>query len=147
MGKKKRNYNPCLIVSRRPYTLQDIADQFSVHIRTVQAWQKSGLTPIDNRKHPQLYMGFEVQRFLRQRQGSRRHKLRDHEFYCPRCKGPSTSGNDQVQIETRDKRIGRDDKLVLIRGVCLKCGSKMCRISTWKKVLKSSWSELLQQGE
>ena len=75
MAKKKRKYNPNLVRSRRSYTLEEIAEIYTLHIRTVQDWHINGLKSIDPNRKPLLVLGEEIRRYLKQKSQKRKHKL------------------------------------------------------------------------
>lgn len=145
--RKKRTYNVRLIRARRCYTMSEISLLLNVHVRTVQAWHKRGMAPIDPDDRPLLFQGVEIKRFLLNKQKKRKHKLKENEFFCPRCKVPRASLPKGVKIEDTNRRIGRNDVLVLIRGICYTCQCKLNRFSTRSKVKTSIWPQIVEQAQ
>jgi len=101
--------------------MSEISLLLNVHVRTVQAWYKQGMAPIDPNDKPLLFQGIEIKRFLSNRQKARKCKLKENEFFCPRCKTATTSLPQGIRIVDTNRRIGKDDVLVLIRGICDIC--------------------------
>lgn len=143
--KKKRTYNIRLIRARRCYTMSEISPLLNVHVRTVQAWHKQGMAPIDPNDKPLLFQGIEIKRFLSNRQKARKCKLKENEFFCPRCKTPTTSLPQGIRIVDTNRIIGKNDVLVLIRGICDICDCKLSRFSTRNKVKSSFWYRMVEQ--
>ena len=143
--RKKRTYNIRLIRARRCYTMSEISFLLNVHIRTVQSWRKQGMAPIDPNDKPLLLQGIEIKRFVHKKQKERKHRLKENEFFCPRCKVPRTSLPEGIRIEDTNKRIGRSDVLVLVRGICDTCDCKLSRFSTRNKVKSSFWHRMVEQ--
>ena len=143
--RKKRTYNVRLIRARRCYTMSEISLLLKVHVRTVQSWHKQGMVPIDPDDKPLLFQGVEVKRFLSNRQKARKCRLKENEFFCPRCKTPRTSLPRRIRIVDTNRRIGKNDVLVLIRGICDICDCRLSRFSTRNKVKSSFWHRMVEQ--
>lgn len=85
----KRSINPNKAKIHRSYTVEEIAELFSVHKNTVRAWLKSGLPMCDDRK-PMLILGADLRAFLQGKKSKRKQKCQPWEMYCVRCKKPQT---------------------------------------------------------
>lgn len=143
--RKKKTYNIRLIRARRCYTMSEISLLLNVHVRTVQAWHKQEMVPIEPNDKPLLFLGIEIKRFLSNRQKARKCRLKENEFFCPRCKTPRASLPQGIRIVDTNRRIGKNDVLVLIRGLCDTCRCKLSRFSTRNKVKSSFWTRMVEQ--
>jgi len=129
MGRKK-TFNPRLIRARRSYSFAQIADEvYGIHPRTVQRWRQEGLPVLDETSRPFLVMGAALQNFLRERQKRRKHPLKPGEFFCSTCRCARRSVPGALLTEITDKRLGRQHRQALIRGVCEVCGRRLLRFS------------------
>ncbi len=81
--------NPNKAKIHRSYTVEEIAELFSVHKNTVRAWLKSGLPICDDRK-PMLILGANLRAFLQEKNSKRKQKCQPWEMYCVRCRKPQT---------------------------------------------------------
>jgi len=130
--KKKRTYSGRLLRAKRPYDFKDIAEVLGVHLQTVRAWKKEGLTVLDDKK-PFLVMGQDLRDFFKARRQSRKKPLKIGEFYCPRCREPRRSRPDRLTAQVTQRRLGKDRKQVLIRGICETCGQRLLLFSSDRK--------------
>lgn len=85
----KHSMNPNKAKIHRSYTVEEIAELFSVHKNTVRAWLKSGLPICDDRK-PMLILGAELRVFLQVKKSKRKQRCHPWEMYCVRCRKPQT---------------------------------------------------------
>ncbi len=92
----KRRLNISLIRCRREYSYKEIAELFSIHIRTVQSWRKQGLNILEGTAKPILILGSELKRFLQEKRSKKRRTLEVDEFYCTRCNEPRKSIPDKI---------------------------------------------------
>lgn len=145
--RRKRTYNTRLIKTRLSYTMSEIVKLFGVHVRTVQEWHKQGLHPIDYSYRPLLFVGYELQRFLEEKKQSRKIRLKDDEFYCPKCRAARISAPENIKIIDTKRRIGRSDFSVYIKGICKICSCKLSRFSTLNREKSSVFATMLTQAE
>ncbi len=110
----------------------DLARILRVHVRTVQAWHKEGLSPNNPNERPLLFKGEVVQAFLTKRRDKGRHLLRPGEFYCTRCHKPRVPQPGTVTFEVTNRRVGKDALQVIIRASCQACGCAVNLFSTDK---------------
>jgi hypothetical protein len=129
-----RRHNYRLIKGQHSYTFKEISKQLNVHNRTIRRWRKSGMKLLDEKSHPFLVLGKDLIRFLKQKDSDRRVKLLENEFFCMKCKLPRESKPEMIQLEFNGKTIGKNQKQVIIRGVCCECTSRLTRISTESKI-------------
>lgn len=125
--KSKKTYNPRLIKKGVSYSIVEVTELYSVHQRTVQAWCKSGLNPIDD-KRPYLFYSEALRLFLNDRQKKRKNKCKPNEFYCCKCREPRQSLSNEVEVEIVNNNT------LNIRGICSVCASIMNRRGSVKKV-------------
>lgn len=118
MTRKRRTYNPRLVRRDYSYTIQDIAELFSLHKNAVGQWLKAGLKPID-RSRPLLIHGSDLINFLLMRQAARRTRCQPTEFYCFRCRAPRPPTDRKVDV------LPRNAKLLSLVAHCATCGTKM----------------------
>jgi len=146
MSKKKRNYNIRLIRSRRSYSISEIADLFNIHIRTVQTWHKDGLTALDESSKPFLFMGSELKRFLAEKRKVRKIKLKEDEFYCPRCRTGRISKIGKISFIRGGREMGLDDEQILIKGECTICDCILTRFSTINNLKNSFFGQFFTEN-
>ncbi len=108
--------NPNLAKIHRSYTVEEVADLFSVHKNTVRAWIKDGLAINDN-KRPLLILGSSLRDYLQAKRANNKHKCLPHEMYCLRCKAPQRPAENMVDYEEINARTGR------LIGICPCCNS------------------------
>ena len=137
----KRTFNPRLIRVRRSYSFAEVAELYGIHLRTVHRWRKEGLSVLEEASKPFLVMGVDVQGFLRERQRKRKHPLKLGEFFCSKCRCARRSLPEMFRIEITEKRLGKQSRQALIRGICEVCGQRLLLFSSDKKV-----AELRQGG-
>lgn len=106
-----------LLKSYRLYSTKELAEEVGVHPRTVQQWQKEGLSPIDPNSKPYVYRGCDAKAFLIDRRQARKQKLNTGEFFCTKCRKPVRSRTDDIHWEP----LGSGNRLI-VRGKCAHCG-------------------------
>lgn len=124
-----KNHNLHLIKERESYFFKEISELLKVHMRTVQAWKQEGL-PTINEEKPYLVMGYDLKEFLSKKFARRKVKLQHDEFYCTKCRKAVKSFNNQVNLQTSGKSIGKQGfKELVIKGACKHCNSRINRFS------------------
>jgi hypothetical protein len=106
--------NPNLAKIHRNYTVEEVADLFSVHKNTVRLWVKDGLATNDN-KRPMLILGFNLKHYLQEKRKSNKRKCLPFEIYCVRCRSPQLSAGNMVDYEPINDSMGR------LIGLCPSC--------------------------
>ena len=127
---------------RRSYTVRELARALCVHRRTVLAWKKAGLSPIEPGGRPLLFMGGEVKRFLEARRQARKCPLKPDQFFCPRCRSARQARPGSVTVEDTGRRLGKADSSLVVHGLCEKCGCQL-RLFTSRKRLNPTWKHML----
>lgn len=127
MAKKKKTYNPNRIKATLAYSVNEIAELYSLHKRTVQQWLKDGLPRIDNKK-PYLIMGADLKTFIKTKRSKARQKCKAHELFCCKCRKPQKSWENIVDIKVLNERQ------LMIMGICPECNTKTNRASTVPKL-------------
>ena len=106
--------NPNLAKIHRNYTVEDVADLFSVHKNTVRSWVKDGLPTNDN-KRPMLILGSNLKHYLQAKKKSNKRKCLSFEIYCVRCRSPQSPAGNMVDYEPINCSMGR------LIGLCPSC--------------------------
>jgi hypothetical protein len=109
------------------YTIQDVAELFTLHKNAVSRWLKAGLKTIDRQK-PLLIHGNDLFNFIDHRQQSRRVKCRHNEFYCFKCRAPRPPAGNMVDIMPRNARV------VDLSAICGDCGTIMHKAGSIRKL-------------
>lgn len=120
-----------LIEKHRTYTTTELADRLKVHPRTIQEWCKEGL-PCMNESKPHLFKGEEIKMYLKRKRKQEKVKLKQGEFYCMKCR-QAVKAIEGSQTIKEGKNMGRYTQY-LIKGICEKCGSKINRVSSSKRM-------------
>ena len=115
-----KRLNPRRVKIHRTYTVDEAAMLFRIHKNTVRAWLKSGLLPIDNRR-PILILGHQLVCFLHARREGKRQRCLPGQFYCFRCRTPTTTAANRAEYLPITASSGN------LRGSCAKCGTRMHR--------------------
>lgn len=122
-----RSYNYRLVKMHRPYSVEKVAELFSVHKNTVRAWIRQGLPVCDGRR-PTLILGSSLKHFLEGRQKNRKRRCSTDEMYCVRCRKPQQPLGKMVDFEPA---AGVNGRLV---GICPACNGTMHRFSSLSKL-------------
>jgi hypothetical protein len=109
-----KRLNPNLAKIHRNYTVEEVADLFSVHKNTVRLWVKDGLATNDN-KRPMLILGSILKNYLQAKKKSNKRKCLPFEIYCLRCRLPQLPAENMVDYEPINCTMGR------LIGLCPKC--------------------------
>ncbi len=125
--KFRRRFNPRLIKIHANYLTQDIADLFHVHIDTVNNWYKSGLRRVDQER-PFLVFGENLFDFLTRRNKQIKKKTGPNEFFCCKCKESRKTQEGVVKIKVINS------KKLMIKGICVICGTKMNKLGSVTKI-------------
>lgn len=108
------NYNPNLVKINRSYTFEELAAVFGIHKNTVATWVKNGL-PCLKEMRPFLILGGEARSYLKNQRVSNKQKCKPNEFYCMRCKVPTTPHDSFVEYLPITAAKGR------LSGFCERC--------------------------
>lgn len=98
--------NPNLAKIHRNYTVEDVANLFSVHKNTVRSWIKDGL-PINDDKRPLLILGSDLKDYLQSKRKVKKRKCLLFEIYCVRCRLPQLPAENMVDYEPINGSMGR----------------------------------------
>ncbi|GFO72988.1 hypothetical protein BJAS_P3534 [Bathymodiolus japonicus methanotrophic gill symbiont] len=125
-----KRLNPNLAKIHRNYTVEEVANLFSVHKNTVRLWVKEGLETNDN-KRPMLILGSELKIYLQEKRKSNKRKCQPFEIYCVRCRVPKIPAENMVDYEPINHQLGR------LIGLCPSCGgiiNKYFNIATLEQI-------------
>ena len=106
--------NPNLVKIHRNYTVEEVANLFSVHKNTVRLWVKDGLA-INDDKRPMLILGSNLKQYLQSKRKANKRKCLPYEIYCVRCRLPQLSAENMVDYEPINCSMGR------LIGLCPSC--------------------------
>ena len=109
-----KRLNPNHAKIHRNYTVEEVANLFSVHKNTVRSWIKNGLATNDD-KRPVLILGSELKIYLQVKRQSNKRKCHPFEIYCVRCRVPQVPAENMVDFEPVNLTSGR------LIGLCPKC--------------------------
>ncbi len=141
-----KKINISLIKQRSLYTTQELADLLKVHPRTVQAWKKEGMQPLELNKRPYQYLGLHVKNFLSARQQGKRKKLKINQFYCLKCKRETVSEPGALKYVIYDKELGNGNRRAEITGRCSVCETLVNRFSSDKIIAKMISLNIFKEG-
>lgn len=124
-----KRYKINLIKRRKAYTLEEIADLQDKDKRTCFRWIEEGLKVVEIDAKPLLVMGYELKRFLEEKQARNKAPLEKDEYYCFHCKKPTKAKSESEQINPTGKKIGKDNREQMMKtGLCEVCNGKMYRL-------------------
>ena len=107
--------NPNLAKIHRNYTVEEIANLFSVHKNTVRLWIKDRLATIDQ-KRPTLIQGSDLRGYWQNKRVSKKRKCLPYEVYCVRYRTPQRPAENMADYEPITAETGR------LIGLCPDCG-------------------------
>ena len=117
---QKRHPNHRLVKIHRSYTVEEIAELFTIHKNTVRNWVKSGL-PRSDAKRPMLILGIELAAFLQARRTKNKRPCRPGEIYCVRCRAPKFPAASMAEYIPVTEKFGN------LVAICPDCGAIMNR--------------------
>jgi hypothetical protein len=106
--------NPNLAKIHRNYTVEEVANLFSVHKNTVRLWVKDGLATNDD-KRPMLILGSNLKQYLQSKRKINKRKCLPFEIYCVRCRFPQVPAENMVDYEPINCSMWR------LIGLCPSC--------------------------
>ena len=116
----KHRPNPRLVKLHRSYTVEEIADLYSIHKNTVREWVKVGLPALDDRR-PMLILGRELGAFLQTRRTKNKRTCQPGEMYCLRCRIPRMPAGDMADYLPDTEKLGS------LKAICPDCECMMNR--------------------
>jgi hypothetical protein len=118
MGTRHPNFR--LVKVHRTYSIEELARLFTIHKNTVRAWQKAGLTPIDDSR-PILFKGGMVVAFLRERRNAAKQPCGVGHIFCLPCRAPKAPAGGMAEYLPITPTSGN------LRALCPDCGRLMHR--------------------
>lgn len=109
-----KNHNPNKARIHRNYTVEEVANLFSIHKNTVRSWVKDGL-PINDDKRPILILGVSLRQYLQTKRLANKRKCLPFEIYCLRCRLPQKPLGNMADYELSGSSTGR------LIGLCPVC--------------------------
>jgi hypothetical protein len=98
--KYRVNHNIRRIKTNFSYTLDEVSEVLNIHKQTLYTWIKKGLKTIQG-SYPNLIHGSDLISFISKKQSKRKHKCKDDEMFCFKCKAPRKSVKDAVKITSK----------------------------------------------
>lgn len=118
MGTRHPNHRRLKLV--RNYSVDQLAQLFSIHPNTVRSWQKSGLHTIDEGR-PILFRGDVVAHFLKRRRASGKQPCGPGRLYCLPCRTPREPAGGMLDYTPSTPTSGS------LSGLCPACDRMMFR--------------------
>lgn len=134
----KKRLNPNLSKIHRSYTVEEVAELYGVHKKTVRNWIKNGLLVIDDVR-PLLILGTDLRLFIRQKRKGNKRKCKPSEIYCLRCRAPRNVLPETAKFVQDVGGIGR------VFALCSVCDSKVNKYFRWRG-LEAIRQELLVES-
>lgn len=127
--RKKRHYNVRRLKATWPYSVQEIAEVFSIHKNAVLRWLREGLHA-DRTQRPFLIRGDELARFLNQRQNAKRRSCAPNEFFRFRCREPCDAylGMADIAIESPTR--------LRLKALCAVCDTAVNKVQSVRDLAK-----------
>lgn len=108
-----RSANLSGIKSLHTYTIKEAAEVSGVSERTIRAWINNGL-PAMTQARPILIRGDALIAFIKAQRKARKTDVRQHEFYCLKCRAARKPAGNLVECQTNGKRA----KLIALCETC-----------------------------
>ena len=119
-----------LVRKHHIYTRAEISRLFDVHPRTISAWIKAGLIPLNPGGNPLYFQGVVLKEFLKSRQERHRISLKKDEMLCLKCRAGVLPVSGSLKIVNTGRRLGNGHWSILFQGICPLCGSKINRLGS-----------------
>lgn len=97
--------NPRLAKINKVYTIQDIAETFNKHPRTIINWIKDGLH-VCSKKRPMMILGKDLRDYLMAKNTRNRKPCSPGELYCVACKEPKSPLGNEAKLEIQNEQVG-----------------------------------------
>ena len=102
-----KNHNPNHAKINRSYTVEEVANLYSVHKNTVRSWiNKKNLRTNDDLR-PVLILGRDLREFLQVNRTKNKRKCLPHEVYCLRCRKPQIPSENMADYVPISNTTGR----------------------------------------
>ncbi len=125
------HHNPNRSKIHRNYTVEEVAELYSVHKNTVRNWIKNKL-PVCDDQRPALILGSELREYLQLQRKAKKQKCRPYEMYCMRCKSPQRPAENMVDYKPFNNASGR------LIGICSGCESMINKFASFVSMSKFS---------
>lgn len=124
------NFNPRISKINRSYTVEEIADLYSVHKNTVNNWLKQGLEECGAGR-PRLILGTALREFLERKRRKNKRPCKPGQIYCVACRIPVFPRDNRAYLES-----GKNVRARVV-GQCPLCCHQIHRCVSL--VRKSEW--------
>lgn len=118
MGKRA---NPMAVKAALTYDINEAAAALGKTPATIRSWIKDGLPVMSSRK-PYLISGEAIRSYLRAKYKAAKRPLGPDDFFCPGC------GGARQPVEMAATAWPMQNKSVLLKGVCSRCGCTCTRM-------------------
>ncbi len=85
------------------YRVKTLAKRIRISEKTITRWIDEGLVIVAGSEKKVRIIGYEVTRFIRERQKSKKVTLKNNEFYCMTCKGARCAKRGTIKISDNAK--------------------------------------------
>ncbi len=130
MGKRA---NPMAVKAALTYDINEAAKALGKTPAIIRSWIKDGLPVMSSRK-PYLISGEAIRSYLREKYKAAKRPLGPDDFFCPGC------GGARQPVEMAATARPMQNKSVLLKGVCTRCGCTCTRM-----ISKSRLDEFAQR--
>jgi len=141
-----KKVNISLIKTRKLYSTRELSELLKVHVRTIQAWRKEGMEPLEKNARPYKYLGLKVKEFLLKKHKRNKKNLKLHQFYCLKCKNATVSKPEKLRYVITEKSLGNGNKHGKLTGNCNVCGTEINRFAS-DKIINKMISLKILKGE
>lgn len=124
----KRTYDPRKVKRHRSYTVQDLANLYSVGPNTVRQWIKKHDLPVIEGSYPVLMHWTEIRSWMTAWQRARKWTCAPNEMSCLKCQGPRKVKAGTFHVVVSNKALLR------LKGDCEMCGNTMNRATSQAKL-------------
>ncbi len=131
--KFRKNHNVGLIQKKKTYTVREIAELLSIHVRTVHSWLKQGLSA-HRETTPYYVVGSDLYDYLKREQTKRKHPLQPNELFCSRCHNARQGVDSSYEVIITKKKLGQNAFQAIILARCVTCNQKMMRFSSDRQI-------------
>ena len=131
-----RNFPIRPIKRRKLYKTKDAAKVLNCCDATIHRMVKNGLPVLDLDSRPFYIMGSDLLAYIKKKNGKFKVQLQPDELFCVNCKKGVKSKPDYFEIKFTQRKMGKSDRQVLLKGRCENCNTRLNKFSTEKRVIE-----------